>query len=144
MTNLHRVVGIIRPISAFVLNVIAAAQLRLGLRGSMGEFGAFQGKFTLCLILSGKKEELTKGCFIADAFEKLAEFGGNANGGIGCKRCFENQVTKWARGALEFVYFWIGNNKDLASKDIPTRMGSFRIFSIDGEHNVFPSVRSVP
>ena len=137
VTDLHQIVGIIRPISAFVLNVIAAAQLRSGLRGSMGEFGAFQGKFTLCLILSGRKEELTKGWFIADAFERLGEFGGNANGGVGCKQCFENQVAQWAPGALEFVHYWIGDNKQLASKDIPAGMGSFRIFSIDGDF--FPS-----
>lgn len=133
--DIPKVTGIIRPISAFVANVIAVAQIREGLRGSVGEIGAFQGKFTLCLLLSARKEEVRNGWFIADAFERLHEFGGNPNGGVGCQSCFEKQVDQWAEGALEFVKYYIGDNKKIRGSDIPKKMQPFRMFSIDGDHS---------
>ena len=100
VADMARITGIIRPISAFVTNVIAAAQIREGLRGSVGEFGAFQGKFTLCLLLSARKEEVANSWFVADAFERLHEFGGNPNGGVGCQSASSNRSTNGQRARL--------------------------------------------
>jgi len=132
----ERIVGIIRPISAFIANVVAAAQLREGLRGGVGEIGAFQGKFTLALLLSARHEELAKGWFIADAFEELHDVGGNPAGGVGCEACFRNQITKYAgQEILGTLELYKGDNRKLRGKDIPEVITPIRIFSVDGDHS---------
>ena len=152
VSDLPRVAGIMRDVSAFVADIVSRAQDASGVSGAYGEWGTFQGKFLLALLMNARTTELEHGIFVADAFENLTnimaahakradliKFGGN-----GCRRCFERQLLAWSPGALEHVSVYSGDTNELRSIIVKraTRR-PFRLVSIDGEHSEAATLRDL-
>jgi len=125
-SDMHEIQGYLSPVDALTIAAVLSAQQDNGLTGGIAEIGVFYGRsfFLMQLVANGSDS-----CFAADLFD------------IRAHRNIDDQYDQFIKNGRKLGFavneeqIYVGDSKFLSADYIRERVGSCRLFHIDGGHH---------